>query len=258
LPSGQVDLAALAGLLRRGPSLVCLLLANNETGILHPIAQAAELCHAHGALLHVDAAQAAGRLACTLAELGADSLALSAHKAGGPKGAGALILRPGLDLTATLAGGGQERGRRGGTPGLPAIAGFAAALDAAGDARALAPLRDRAEAAAVACGAIVCGQGERLGNTTCLARPGLRADTQVIALDLAGIAVSAGAACSSGKLAASHVLQAMGLGELAGCAIRISLPWNTSPSDIDAFIAAYAGLPASPLAAPAAPTLVPA
>ena len=255
-PDGRADLSALARLLAEGPALVCLMLANNETGVIHPVEQAAALCRAHGALLHVDGVQAAGRIAFTLASLGADSLALSGHKAGGPKGAGALLLRPGLEITAHIAGGGQERGRRGGTPSLPAIAGFAAALQAALQAATqtnyLAALRDEAEAAAIQAGAIAVGaNAPRLPNTTCLARPGVRADTQVIALDLAGIAVSAGAACSSGKVTASHVLQAMGQGALAGCAIRVSLPWNTSPQHIARFTAAYANLPAARQTVPA-------
>jgi cysteine desulfurase len=241
LPTGQIDLAALQTALARHPAaLVCLMLANNETGILHPIAEAAAICHAHGALLHIDAVQAAGRIACEPASLGADSLAVSSHKLGGPKGAGALILTPtSQNIVPLIQGGGQERGRRGGTPGLPAISGFAAALEAASGTACLAPLRDRLEAAAIGSGAIVCGAGPRLANTTCLARPGQRADTQVIKLDLAGIAVSAGAACSSGKVASSHVLEAMGLTDLAGCAIRVSLPWNVVPADIDAFLQAY-------------------
>ena len=239
---GQVDLGALKTMLSDlSPSLVCLMLANNETGILHPIAEAAALCHAHGSLLHVDAVQAAGRIEVSLERLGADSIATSAHKLGGPKGAGALILSkeaPAVD--AQMPGGGQERGRRGGTPALPAIAGFAAALTYSFAVPSIASLRDKAERAAVSVGAIVCGDGERLPNTTCLAFPGRRADTQVIALDLAGIAVSAGAACSSGKVASSHVLEAMGLHDLATCAIRVSLPWNVTAADIDGFIQAYA------------------
>ena len=244
--NGQADLAALATLLAQGPALVCLMLANNETGVLHPIADAAALCRIHGARLHVDAVQAAGRLEFTLGSLGADSIALSGHKLGGPKGAGALIVAPGTHLAALIAGGGQERGRRGGTQALPAIAGMSAALAACGDTSHLATLRDTVEAAAARQGAIVCGAGApRLANTTCLARPGLRADTQVIALDLAGIAVSAGAACSSGKVSASHVLAAMGLDALAGCAIRVSLPWNATEADVSRFVDAYAALPAA-------------
>jgi cysteine desulfurase len=250
--SGHANLDILATWLAEGPSLLCLMLANNETGVLHPVADAAALCRRHGALLHVDAVQAAGRLEFSVESLGATSIAISGHKVGGPKGAGALITRPDLPIAAQLAGGGQERGRRGGTPALPAIAGFAAALAASSptDAAALAPLRDQAEAAAIAAGAIVCGGGARLPNTTCLARPGLRADLAVIALDLAGIAVSAGAACSSGKVTRSHVLDAMGLPHLAAHAIRVSLPWDTTPADIQRFAAAYAALPS---AAPASP-----
>jgi cysteine desulfurase len=241
---GVVDRGALrAALGRGGPALVCLMLANNETGTIQPVAEAAAICRAHGARLHVDAVQAAGRIELDLATLGADSLALSSHKLGGPQGAGALLLTPAaaVSLRPLILGGGQERGRRGGTPALPAIAGFAAAAEAARGAAALAPLRDRAERAAVAAGARVIGAGApRLPNTTCLALPGARAETQVIALDLEGIAVSAGAACSSGKVARSHVLDAMGLGELAGEAIRVSLPWSATEADVDAFAAAYA------------------
>jgi len=243
-PDGTADLDALDALLARTPgALVCLMLANNETGVLHPIGDAAAICRRHGALLHVDAVQAAGRMPVSLRGTGADSLAVSGHKLGGPPGAGALILAEGRsDIAPVLRGGGQERGRRGGTPALPAIAGFAAA--AARDAPpGIAGLRDAAEAAAVACGAVVCGgNAPRLPNTTSVALPGIRADAQVIALDLAGIAVSAGAACSSGKVATSHVLAAMGLGPLAGQAIRVSLPWSVQPADIDAFATAYAAM----------------
>ena len=229
---GVADLDALAARLAEGPpALVCLMLANNETGTIQPIAEAAELCRRHGALLHVDAVQAAGRIDVRLPALGAHSMAISSHKLGGPQGAGALLLAPEVAAIAPLiAGGGQERGRRGGTPPLPAIAGFAAAASVASGRRSAG--------AAARCGRggggrgrapIVCGGGAaRLANTTCLALPGVRADAQVIALDLDGIAVSAGAACSSGKVTASHVLAAMGLGALAGQAIRVSLPWNAT------------------------------
>jgi cysteine desulfurase len=240
--TGQADLAALHTLLcQSGPALVCLMLANNETGILHPIADAAAICRRHGAILHVDAIQGAGRLPFTLASLGASSLAISSHKVGGPKGAGALLLAPDAPpLAPLIQGGGQERGRRGGTPALPAIAGMEAALGAAAvPPTHFATLRDRIESAAAGAGAIICGAGEKLPNTTCLAFPGLRADMQVISLDLAGFAVSAGAACSSGKVSRSHVLDAMGLGDLAGCAIRVSLPWTATEPDIEAFITAY-------------------
>ena len=239
---GVADLAALARWLQGGPALVCLMQANNETGVLHPIADAAALCRGAGAWLHVDAAQAAGRMPARLDDLGAHSLALSGHKLGGPQGAGALLLA--ADAAAALAplivGGGQERGRRGGTPALPAIAGFAAAVRVGGDLAHLAALRDAAEQAAMSVGAVVLGGGApRLPNTTCLALPGVPAQTQVIALDLAGVQVSAGAACSSGKVARSHVLDAMGAGALAGQAIRVSLPWNATAQDVAGFALAY-------------------
>ncbi len=238
---GIADLDRLEVLLaEKTPALVCLMLANNETGTIQPIEQAARLCSRHGAILHVDAVQAAGRLDVRLSALGAHSMAISSHKLGGPPGAGALLLAPEVSaIAALIAGGGQERGRRGGTPPVATIAGFAAAASAAWDVAALAPLRDSAETAAVAAGAIVCGSMSRLANTTCLALPGVRADAQVIALDLEGIAVSAGAACSSGKVAASHVLAAMGLGALAGQAIRVSLPWSAGRADVEAFAVAY-------------------
>jgi cysteine desulfurase len=242
---GVAELDALARLLTDGPArnvgpaLVCLMLANNETGTLQPIAEAAALCRRYGARLHVDAVQAAGRISVDLTALGADSLALSSHKLGGPMGAGALLLAPEVSaVSALIRGGGQERGRRGGTPPVPAIAGFAAAASC--DPPMLAELRDAIERIASDAGALVCGGGApRLANTTCLALPGVRADAQVIALDLDGIAVSAGAACSSGKVTSSHVLAAMGLGALAGEAIRVSLPWNATAADVAAFATAY-------------------
>ena len=246
---GTADLDALAALLaeRSGPpALVCLMAANNETGVLHPLAEAAALCRAAGALLHVDAVQAAGRIA--LDHGLADSMALSGHKLGGPAGAGALLLRPGLHLPALIGGGGQERGRRGGTEPLPAIAGFAAAAIAAtpGAAARLAALRDRLEAAVLAAApdAAVVGADApgRLPNTSCVLLPGVSAEAQVIALDLAGVRVSAGAACSSGKVARSHVLAAMGLGAAAGCAIRVSLPWNAPEDAPERLVAAWGAM----------------
>jgi cysteine desulfurase len=239
---GVADLEQLEAMLADGPpAFVCLMLANNETGTIQPVAAAAGLCRRYGAILHMDAVQAAGRMAVDFAALGCHSMALSSHKLGGPAGAGALLLAPEVSHIAPLiAGGGQERGRRGGTPPVAVIAGFAAAASAA-----VSGAGDAAEQAAVTCGATVCGGGaERLANTTCLALPGVRADAQVIALDLDGVSVSAGAACSSGKVQSSHVLAAMGLGTLAGQAIRVSLPWNVTAADIDAFAAAYARMAA--------------
>ena len=265
---GVADLDALAVLLADAPALVALMAANNETGTIQPIAAAAALCRRFGAWLHVDAVQAAARGEVDLAGLGAHSLALSGHKLGGPMGAGALLLGPDAPAPRPLLpGGGQERGWRAGTPPLPAIAGFAAAVRAAAAVPAdtadrLAGLRLVIERAAVGAGAVVCGAGApRLANTTCLALPGVRADAQVIALDLAGIAVSAGAACSSGKVTASHVLAAMGLGPLASQAIRVSLPWNASAADAAAFADAYPRIAArlrAALATPAPASLTPA
>ncbi|WP_458097328.1 cysteine desulfurase family protein [Roseomonas sp. WA12] len=243
LPDGTLDLAALEAALAGGePALVCLMVANNETGVIHPVAEAASICRRHGALLHLDGVQAAGRIPLDFAAGGAESMAVSGHKLGGPKGAGALLLRPGLDMVPLLAGGGQERGRRGGTEALPAIAGLGAAAEMADPAQAtrLAGLRDMIEAGL---GLPVAGAGApRLPNTACVALPGASAETQVIAMDLAGMRVSAGAACSSGKVGRSPVLAAMGWGDLAGQAIRVSLPWN-APGDIaERFLAAHAAM----------------
>lgn len=214
--------------------------ANNETGVLHPLDAIRALCAAHGALLHVDAVQAA-RLDIPRA----DSVALSAHKLGGPPGAGALVLAPGLHLAPLITGGGQERGRRGGTEALPAIVGFGAAIEAEYDAPRIATLRDAIEAGirALAPEARIAGDtAPRLPNTSLLILPGAAAETQVIALDLAGVRVSAGAACSSGKVARSHVLAAMGFGEDAACGIRVSLPWNAPDDAPERFLAAWGAM----------------
>jgi len=245
-PDGTADLEALTTLLARHQNaLVCLMAANNETGVAHDIAAAAQICAAHGARLHVDAAQAAPRMPENWLELGVTSFAISGHKAGGPAGAGALIVAsPAAEnLPALQKGGGQESGRRGGTPPLPAIAGMAAAFAEATSWERIAAQRDAIAAHAKTLGAIIAGENaRRLPNTSCLILPGLRADTQLIALDLAGIAVSAGSACSSGRLAPSHVLAAMGFGPLAAHAIRVSLPWN-APDDVAArFNAAYTAM----------------
>lgn len=249
LPRLDVLETMLAGLDR--PALVCVMLANNETGTIAPIAEISALCARFGALLHADAVQAAGRIPFRLDTLPATSIALSAHKLGGPVGVGALLLAPGAPLgPVMMRGGGQERGRRGGTLPAALIAGFAAAAEqaAAGlaDMPRIAALRDRAEAAAVAAGAQVLGHlAARLPNTACLRMPGVRGQDLVIALDLEDIAVSAGAACSSGKPGASHVLMEMGLPSAAAeQAIRVSLPWNVTAADIDRFAAAYPRLTA--------------
>jgi cysteine desulfurase len=232
-----------------GPrGLVTLQMANNETGVLQPVAEAAAIARARGLSVHTDAVQAAGRVAIDFRTLGVDFLSLSAHKLGGPKGVGALVVRAGAALPAFIVGGGQERRRRAGTENVSAIAGFGAAAHAA--ARGLAgmdrvrALRDRLEAEVQAitpdAWVIAAGAG-RLPNTASIALPGASAETLVIALDLASVAVSAGAACSSGKVAASHVLDAMGVEpSLARAAIRVSLGWGSTEADVAAFLQAWA------------------
>ena len=231
--NGIIDLAALAALLSQGPALVAVQHANNETGVIQPVAEVAALVAAHAGLLLVDAVQSAGKLQLP----GADFIAISAHKLGGPPGVGALIVRDPGRLDAVQRGGGQERGLRGGTPNLPGIAGFAAALAEHRDWGGVAALRDRLEARLAA---VIHGcAAPRLPHISSIGLPGVKAGTQVMALDLAGFMVSAGAACSSGKVAASHVLAAMGLGAAAGEAIRISLAPDTIESEVDAFVEAW-------------------
>jgi cysteine desulfurase len=252
-PGGVVDCEALARRLAalQGQSvLVSVMPANNETGVVQPISEVSRVVHEAGALLHVDAVQSAGRIPCDIKALGCDLLTLSAHKLGGPKGAGALVRRSeALHLGRPLVrGGGQERGLRAGTENVAAIAGFGAAAEAAqrdllGDAVQMAALRDRLEAGLKAATpqAIIFGaEAPRVPNTTLVALPGMKAETAVIAFDLAGFAVSSGAACSSGKVQASHVLAAMGASdELARGGVRISLGWGTTEAEIDCFIDAW-------------------
>ncbi len=250
--SGQIDLSALERRLAplRGRVLVSLMLANNETGVVQPVAQAARLIHEAGGILHVDAVQAAGRIPCDIKALGADLMTVSGHKMGAPKGVGALIRRdPRLPLPPPLIrGGGQERGARAGTENVAGIAGFGAAAAAAlrelaADRAHMAALRDRLEAGlkAASPGIVIFGAGaERLPNTTLFAAPGMKAETAVIAFDLEGVAVSSGAACSSGKVQPSHVLAAMGVPPLlARAAVRVSLGPTTTESDIDRLIQAW-------------------
>lgn len=249
---GIVDLAALDRLLGANASdvIVSVMLANNETGVVQPVAEIAAFAHSRGALVHCDAVQAAGKLPLDVAALGVDLLTLSAHKLGGPAGVGALVVRDGLDLAPVMVGGGQERRRRGGTENLTGIAGFGAAaaavVDDLADQPRLAAFRDRIEAGvqALAPAARVFGaDAQRLANTSCLTMPGVTSEIQVMAFDLAGVAVSAGAACSSGKVAASHVLRAMGIVEAeAASAIRVSLGWRSEAADVDAFLQAWGEL----------------
>jgi cysteine desulfurase len=251
-PSGVIDLDALDAMLQADsrPALVSVMLANNETGIVQPAARIGVIAHANGALFHCDAVQAFGKLPVNATPIGADLISLSAHKLGGPPGVGALVAVSGAEPNPLIRGGGQERGRRAGTENLPGIAGFAAAAQAAAAGLAeyekIRWLRDLLERAALAAvpEARVIGFGvPRLPNTTALALPGVAAETQVIALDLDGVMVSAGAACSSGKVGPSHVLEAMGLPpEIAGATIRVSLGWTTTEADIDHFLDSWTAL----------------
>ncbi len=244
---GRVDLAQLAERLGAGPALVSVMLANNETGVLQPVAEVARLARRTGTLVHCDAVQAAGKMSLDLAALGVDFLTLSAHKLGGPQGVGALVLGDGIEPRALLRGGGQERRWRPGTENLPGIVGFGRAAELALEdrdfARRTGALRDRLEAEirAPAPAARIHGEGAlRLPNTSCLGMPGVGNQTQLIALDLAGIAVSTGSACSSGKVGPSHVLAAMGVEPAAAAStIRISLGWASTEEDVDRFVAAW-------------------
>jgi cysteine desulfurase len=242
------------------PALVSVMLANNETGVLQPIPGVVAAAGRHRALVHCDAVQAAGKIPIDVKELGVDFVTLSAHKLGGPQGVGGLVLGPGVEPKALLGGGAQERRWRPGTENLPGIVGFGRACELAmadldWPAR-VGALRDRLEAEirAIAPEARVLGGGApRLANTSCLTMPGVASQIQLIEFDLAGIAVSAGSACSSGKIGPSHVLAAMGLApDGAQTAIRISLGWASTDTDVDRLVAAWARLYARTRAAAAA------
>jgi cysteine desulfurase len=214
---------------------------NNATGVIQPVAEAAKLVREAGGWLHVDAVQAAGKLEIDFEALGADSLALSAHKIGGPQGAGALIAGPRARITRRLHGGGQERGRRAGTENLPGIAGFGAAAEAAlkelPSVGERAAWRNRAAERLKAEGAEISGEdAPRIGDILSVAVADWPSELQVIALDLEGVRVSAGAACSSGKVKSSRILEAMGQGELAKGVLRASAGWATTPGDWDRFV----------------------
>lgn len=249
---GVLDLDALSALLAAhdpadGLPLVAVMLVNNETGIIQPIQEISAVVKKFGGLLVVDAVQAAGRIPLSICELGADFLILSAHKLGGPKGVGALVSRGETLMPEPLVrGGGQEKGHRAGTENLAAIAGFGAAAsrmskDLVERNAAIAALRDRAEAGMLAAApeTVIYSRGEaRVGNTSFFHLPGLKAETGQIAFDLEGVALSAGAACSSGKVGASHVLTAMGEDAATG-ALRLSIGPTTTETDIDRFVATF-------------------
>ena len=251
---GVADLDWLVGRLKRwsiadGAPFVALSLANNETGVIQPVAQASALIREAGGWLHVDAVQAAGKIPVDFDACGADTLSLSAHKLGGPQGAGALVAGSRIKLQRRQFGGGQEGGQRAGTENLSGIAGFGAASVAAADALRGAALqatwRDKAADRLKARGCSVAGEGaSRLPGTLCIVCDGYKSELQVMALDLAGVMVSAGAACSSGKVTPSAVLRAMGLHAQAGFAIRASGGWDTTEDDwpmfADVWLAAHA------------------
>lgn len=250
--AGRIDVKSLAALLAedRGPALVAVMAANNETGVIQPLAEVAALCRAHGAGLVVDAVQAAGKMPLDMASLDCDALFLSGHKIGAPQGVGAIVTASdGVAFPPLVRGGGQEGRRRAGTENLSGIAGFGAAAAAVSAAMAdemqrLAALRDWLEGAIVTISGasrVIGLPAERLANTSLTVHPGFEGETLVIALDLAGIAVSTGSACSSGKIAPSHVLAAMGVeGNEARSALRVSLGWTTTRDDVERFLAAYA------------------
>jgi cysteine desulfurase len=247
--AGLVDLDHLRAQLAEGPpALVSVMLANNETGAVQPVAEVARIVHAAGGLLHVDAIQAFAKISFDISSMGADLVTLSAHKIGGPKGVGAAVLAEDVEgLEPLLRGGGQELGRRAGTENVGGISAFGAATKVAmaalePDASRTRSLRDLLEVGLKQTpGMIVFSEAApRLPNTTLFTVPGLKAETAVIGFDLAGIAVSSGSACSSGKVQPSHVLDAMGMGrELAQGAVRLSLGWSTSQADIEMTLKAW-------------------
>lgn len=237
------------------PAVVSVMLANNETGVIEPIEDVCAIAHRHGALVHCDAIQAAGKIAVDVAALGVDMLSMSAHKIGGPSGAGALIVPgigqgAGVNVKGLLFGGGQERGHRVGTENLIGIAGFGAAAAAAlaglDDFARLADLRDVLEQGVKTIDPQATIQGAdvlRLPNTSCLSMPGVDSQTQVMVLDLAGVGISAGSACSSGKTRASAVLKAMNVDDkIASTSVRVSLGWSSTRADVAAFLAAWGDL----------------
>jgi cysteine desulfurase len=242
---GLIDINALDALLSAasGRSLISVMLANNETGVIQPISEVVRIAKQYDALVHCDAIQGAGKIPVDMTSLGLDLMSLSAHKIGGPQGVGALIARAGLDMVPVLRGGGQERRMRAGTENVAGIAGFGAAAREASSGLdhmdSLRILRDQVVSSIRSYTPVrVFGEANiRLPNTACIAMPGVSAETQLMAFDLSGVSVSSGSACSSGKVESSHVLAAMGVdADEALTAIRISLGWNNTPKDADKFI----------------------
>ena len=255
---GVVDMAALdAALQDETPALVCVMLANNETGTIQPIAEIAAKTRAHGSLLFCDAVQAAGKMPIDIFALGVDALSLSGHKLGAPMGIGALVTRPAVVVPPQLLGGGQELGRRAGSENISGIAAFAAAAKAAmrdlNDFANLAELRDDMEAALLAVQPqteIFGKHADRLANTSCFALGGLNSEALVMALDLAGVSVSAGSACSSGKVSRSHVLAAMQAEtHISRGVLRVSLGWQSNREDTEKLVDEWSKLAGRALAA---------
>lgn len=243
---GMIDVASLNELLGEddSPALVSVMLANNETGVINPIREVAEICKKHNVLLHCDAVQALGKIPVDFGVLGVDMMTLSAHKCGGPLGAAALVVKRDLPLVPLLTGGGQELGRRAGTENVAAIAGFAAAVEVSQKRDHMLGLRgwlDTMENEMIALGAVVFAKkAPRLPNTSCVAMPRVSNEVQLMDFDLKGFCVSAGSACSSGRIEGSHVLGAMGVEKsLISSAIRISGGWQTTQKDIIMFTEAW-------------------
>jgi cysteine desulfurase len=240
--SGVVDLTALEALIdRTGRPFVCLMLANNETGVINDVSQAAALVHAKGGWLHVDAVQALGKIDIDFAELGADSLSLSAHKIGGGQGAGALIYNRDHTPKALITGSGQELGLRAGTENIAGIAAFAASLKAChGAPDDLSSAQTSVETAVKALGVTVLGEATaRVPGILYIAQPDWASNLQLIHMDMAGICVSSGSACSSGKVKSSRVVTNMGYPDLADKVLRISAGWNTAPQDWQRFLSVW-------------------
>lgn len=248
--SGIVDIAGLERLLKQYAGkkmLVSVMLANNETGIIQPLKQIAEIVHSHGGLVHTDAAQCIGKMNVDMADLGVDMITISAHKFGGPQGAAALIIGKHVPIQSLILGGAQEQGYRAGTENIVAIHGLGMAANevrkSIGEMKIIADLRNKIEnkIKKIAPDAIIFGQNtERLANTSMIVMPNVTSQTQVMHFDMEGIAVSSGSACSSGKVETSHVLLAMGVDpELAKCAIRVSLGINNTAKDAEEFINAW-------------------
>jgi len=252
LSNGILDVEFLRSLVLETPKpfLASIMWANNETGAIQPIVDAKNVISEAGGFMHVDAVQALGKLPLDFLKSGLDMLSISAHKIGGPSGVGALIIREDFELRPIFLGGGQEKGRRSGTENVSGIAGFGAAaeecLNSPNEIRKVTQLRNLFETRILnsAPGAqIICKDVERLGNTSAVFMPGIRAETQVMALDIEGIAVSAGAACSSGKVKESHVLRAMKLNnEIVANTIRVSFGWENTEADVDRLVDVWLSL----------------